>query len=243
VPPPQPAGFALCGRCQLLTTGSPETCFNCGRTALPMPARRDRCDVCSRPKARTEACRNPVCGWDDRNFGCIHSVFLRRGSIDRVLKRFKYDGVTGWRPILGRFVIGWLQATPAAVEYDLIVPNPTHINRQPIRHTEEILAAARAEDLLGMWPIDDPADPTVVKEYETTRSVPTGGTNWHLKKWAADELWDAVKVSHPERTEGKKVLLFDDITTTCHQLRVVAGLLLRDGRAATVDCLVMARSS
>jgi predicted amidophosphoribosyltransferase len=231
----------MCRRCPLLSTATPSVCLTCARATLQVPL--ERCQVCSHPTPAGEPCRNPVCHWDDRNFGQIHAVFLRRGSIDRVLKEFKYDGETGWRPILARFLIGWLQATPIAQTYDLIVANPTHKDRQPIRHTEQIIAGAITEDLLGQWPLDNPDDPTLVKPHETEPSVAGPGTNWHSKKQAADQLWHAVDVRHPERTRGRRVLLFDDITTTCHQLRVVAGLLKRDGHAAGVDCLVLARST
>lgn len=216
-------------------------CLTCARATLRVPPAR--CEVCSYPTPAGEQCGNPVCTWANRNFGQVHAVFLRRGSIDRVLKAFKYDGMTGWRPILARFLIGWLQDTPIAQTYDLIVANPTHKDRQPIRHTEQIMAGAIAEDLLGQWPLDDPDDSTLVKMYETDRSVAGQGTNWHSKKRAADQLWQAVNVRHPERVRGRRVLLFDDITTTCHQLRVVAGILRQHGHAAQVDCLVLARST
>ncbi len=77
-------------------------------------------------------------------------------------------------------------------------------------------------------------------KHTETASATSLGTTWHAKKQAADELWSAVSVGHPERVEGKRVLLVDDVTTTLLQLEVLSGVLTRAG-AASVNGLVIAR--
>lgn len=236
-PTPEPLGFPKCAKCPLVSTGDPKTCAICVATSSPL--QRDRCPICCRP-LRGSSCGNPVCGWDDRDVRVVHAISKRTGAIEQVLKRFKYDGKAGWAMILGRIVIGWLEArSDLAGEYDLVTVNPTHPNRSPLRHTELILEAAKTEDQLGWWPLDDPAN-TVLRKHTETASATAYGTTWSAKKQAADELWWAVEVAHPERIQGKTVLVVDDVTTTLLQLNVIAGLLKRAG-AASVDGLVIAR--
>lgn len=236
-PTPEPLGFPKCAKCPLVSTGDPKTCATCVANSSPLQA--DRCPICSRALP-ADRCGNPVCGWDDRHVRAVHAIAKRTGAIEQVLKTFKYGGTTGWAIILGRIVIGWLEATPdLAYQYDLVTVNPTHANRSPLRHTELILEAAKTEDQLDRWPLDDPDD-TVLRKHTETASATAYGTTWRAKKQAADELWQAVDVAHRERVEGKTVLLVDDVTTTLLQLNVIAGLLKRAG-AAEVDGLVIAR--
>ena len=79
-----------------------------------------------------------------------------------------------------------------------------------------------------------------MKHTETTRST-SGTPNWSDKRDAANELWEAVSVEHPERVARKDILVIDDATTTLHQINVIAGILKRAG-AEHVDGLVIARS-
>lgn len=236
-PTPEPLGFPRCAKCPLVSTGDPRTCATCVASSSPLQA--DRCPVCCRGLSGSP-CGNPVCGWDDRHVRAVHAIAKRTGAIEQVLKNFKYDGKAGWAMILGRIVIGWLESKPdLADQYDLVTVNPTHVNRSPLRHTELILDAAKTEDQLGWWPLDDPGD-TALRKHNETASATAYGTTWRAKKQAADELWGAVDVAHPDRIEGKTVLVVDDVTTTLLQLNVIAGLLKRVG-AADVDGLVIAR--
>lgn len=180
-----------------------------------------------------------MCGWDDRSVDVVHAIALKTGAIDRVLRSLKYnDGQAGWSVIVGRLVVGWLEANVPDDYYGLIVANPTHADRAPVRHTEAILEAARREDLHGRWPFDDEIHPTLIKVHPTTASA-TG--TWRAKKAAADELRWAVNVQHPERVEGQRVLVVDDVTTTLLQLNMIADILLGAG-AAAVEGLVIARA-
>jgi predicted amidophosphoribosyltransferase len=234
---PEPLGFPKCGKCPLVSTGAPKTCATCVASSSPLQS--NRCPICCRA-LHEGPCGNPVCGWDDRDVRVVYAIAKRTGAIENVLKKFKYDGKAGWAMILGRIVIGWLEANPdLAYQFDVITVNPTHADRSPLRHTELILEAAKTEDQLGWWPLDDPND-TVLRKHDKTASVTAYGTTWRAKKQAADELCWAVDVAHPERVEGKTVLVVDDVTTTLLQLNVIAGLLKGAG-AAEVDGLVIAR--
>lgn len=234
---PTPAGFPKCAKCPLLSSGDPQTCVLCVAQASPLHA--VRCPTCCRSTGDSP-CGNPVCNWDDRDIGIVSAICKRTDPIESILKRFKYDGEDGWALILGRIVLGWLEVrTDLSETYDLITVNPTHEDRQPLRHTEMILEIAQLEDQLGRWPLDDHSDTALVKHTET-ESATAYGTNWHAKKAAADALRWAVSVAHPERVAGKRILVVDDVTTTLLQMNVIAGILVGAG-ALSVDGLVIAR--
>lgn len=234
---PSPAGFPKCATCALLGSGAPKTCVLC--VARSAPLNRRRCPTCCRSLA-PGPCLNPVCNWANRDIGTVYAISRRTDPIEGILKRFKYAGEAGWAPVLGRIIVGWLEVrTDVSYDYDLVTVNPTHAARQPLRHTELILQAAKREDQLGWWPLDDPNDTALVKRYATA-SATTYGTSWHQKKRSADELWGAVDVAHPSRVADGRILVVDDVTTTLLQLNVVAGILKAAG-AVAVDGLVIAR--
>ena len=198
--------------------------------------------MCSVPLARAgAACSNIVCGWDHRHVDAVHALCRRTSAVRTVIERFKYTpGHGGWASILGRAVLGWLELHASPDDYGLIVANPTVATPTPIRHTEAILAVARREDWTSAWPWDDPRSPALVKDVVTTASA-APGAKWKAKQAAAEQLWSALRVAHPERVTGASVLVIDDVTTTLLQLRVVAGVLKRAG-ARRVEGLVLARS-
>lgn len=143
----------------------------------------------------------------------------------------------GWATILGRLVTAWLTEAERHRNYDLVLVNPTHAGRVP-RHMEAVLEAARSEDTLDQVPYDDPRDPTWVKYLETTSSRAKA---WQAKKWAAEELYDAIRIEHPQRVAGSRALVVDDLTTTLHQQNVLADILRTTG-AVDVEGLVIARA-
>jgi predicted amidophosphoribosyltransferase len=164
----------------------------------------------------------------------VHAICRKTGPIDVVLKRYKYaDKLTGWAVILGRLVLGWMEANLAPNAYDMIVANPTAPGRA-VHHTEEILEAAKREDLANAWPIYPRG---LVKTGDTSSSA-TG--SWRMKWDAAREL-EAVVVPAPGTSISGRILVFDDIATTCAQMEVLARLLTGWG-ATEVDGLVIART-
>lgn len=232
---PLPAGFPKCKTCSLLQTATPAICASC--VSSTVPTRNWRCSVCSRRLANgDDECGNPICGWPDRSFGKIFAIYPKTGAVDRVIKLLKYDGRMGWAMILGRLVLGWLQANIDHTEYDFIVANPTHSDRS-VRHTEAVLEAADREDLADEWPLSPYG---LVKAQPTSQSG-GAGANWKTKWEAAKELESVVHPAYDGMYSGARVLVFDDVTTICGQMQIL-GLLLRSWGAVHVDGLVIART-
>ena len=138
--------------------------------------------------------------------------------------------------IFGRLVLGWLDDNLDPDEYDAIIANPTEPTR-PVRHTELILEAAAKEDLEDIWPIY----PDALQKASPTTQSGQSGARWRAKWDAAQELEGVVTAAEWIDFSHMRVLIFDDIATTCSQFQVLGGMLTRWG-ASHVDGLVIART-
>ncbi|WNI19219.1 ComF family protein [Actinacidiphila sp. ITFR-21] len=121
-------------------------------------------------------------------------------------------------------------------DIDLIVGNPTAADRDPFQHIEAIMQAASTEDTRASWPLDDPLNPVLIKQYETPKSATR---SWQEKIAAAKEHAEALALKGD--VTGKRILLVDDVFTTGAQFFTVAKFLRQSGLAAEVRGLVLAR--
>jgi len=141
--------------------------------------------------------------------------------------------------IFGRILVGWLDADASGAEPDLIVANPTYLapGATGPGHTEAVLVAAEREDTARHWrfAVDPPA---ILKIRQTQKSA---GASASAKRTAARELRQALRVTDAARTEGKDVLVYDDVCTTGSHLNAVADCLMTEGHAARVEGIVLAR--
>lgn len=165
---------------------------------------------------------------------------MHKGKFRENLKLFKEQGKTGWGIIFARMLIGYLEThrNPSAV--DIIIANPSNPGREHI----DLVFRRAAEFYSGnRWKFDSTEDPAITKEQETTRSkiILPQGNKREKKKQAAIEHAKALVLKHPERIAGKKVVVYDDICTTCHQLNEVAFRLKDEWDAMKVYGIVLAR--
>lgn len=203
------------------------------------------CPVCTREMSEPNAtCGNPLCTTESRAIDRIAAVAVKTGPIDAQIKRLKYEAKVGWATIFGRIVLGYLDQHRTPSDFDLIVANPTYVGpgaTRTVRHTELVIEAAAEEDLLGRWPFDTAEPRAVVKRGPTPPSA-APGTNYWSKVAAADALLEVLDVPEPARTRGRRVLVYDDVCTTGHQLDRVARVLRDKGGAERVEGLVLART-
>jgi predicted amidophosphoribosyltransferase len=143
--------------------------------------------------------------------------------------------------IFARLLVGWLEANAAHDLPDLIVAHPTytHPAHDRLGHIEKIIVAASIEDYEGHWRFDAGSPPAIIKTRATEKSA---GQTAAAKRAAAAELRAALAIPNPDRTQGRHILVFDDVCTTGSQLNAVADSLLAEGRAARVRALVLARA-
>jgi predicted amidophosphoribosyltransferase len=240
---PAPAGIGNCSKCPYLETGTAAICYRCARDTIePLADFHRRCAVCDLPLKQDGSCGNPLCSWDDRGFDWNFAIAMRSGVLETAINAFKYEGRWGWRSIFGRVLVGFLDEESRNFEdFDLIVASPTYLEVGGDRqydHTREVIRAA-AEEAGDRWPFDIADPPAIVKTEATTRFV---GKRWRGRKELAEtELRHALSIPDRARTEGKDILVYDDVFTDGFTLREVALCLRNEGRAARVCGVSLSR--
>jgi predicted amidophosphoribosyltransferase len=202
--------------------------------------------VCSQSLGPGGSCPNELCRSPRRRIGRIQAIGYQTGPLRQAINSYKYRGARCWSLVFGRLLLAWLDEAMAGDRPDLIVANPSFLGPggQLFAHTEAVLDAAAAAvaarpDALPRWPFDTAGPRAVVKTAATPRSA--DGEAWS-KRAAAAELRGTLRVPEPVRTEGRFVLVYDDVCTTGGQLDAVAACLLEDGGAARVEGIVLARA-
>jgi predicted amidophosphoribosyltransferase len=240
LPAGEPPGFPECAACPYWRTGPAHICVACATRTLEAIAAR-ACPVCSQRLEGDSNCRNSLCRDPNRRIEHIDAIAYHSGPLQDKIHRYKYDGRTGWSLIFGRLVVGWLEEHAAGDPPDLIVANPTYVSpgQQRLGHIEQIIAAAATADYDRRWRFDVQVPAAIIKTQPTDRSA---GRSSAEKRITAAAIREVLAIPDPARTAGRRILLFDDVCTTGSQLDAVADCLLREGRAARVRALVLARA-
>jgi predicted amidophosphoribosyltransferase len=188
-----------------------------------------RCRICDHPLTDTE-CKNPPCSMSQRYFGWNSAVTLKSGSIDKVLKAYKYaDKPTAWMHIFGRILLGHLNSrSELFTQFDLVIPSPTFVGNPPARtwdHTAAVIQSAA--EMTSPWPFYTDSPPVIRK----TKSTPSmAGMKYKQRRENAEgSIREALEVTRPEVVDGKKVLVYDDVFTDGLTLREIARALGRSG--------------
>lgn len=234
-----PARFPGCPSCAYLSGGPPALCLDCA-SATFTTIDRDACPVCSQ-RTVLGRCGNELCRDPRRRISRIRAIAYHDGDLRSKIITYKYKDKPGWGTIFGRLLLGWLERNAHSERPDLIVANPSYRGPtgQGFGHTEQVITAADREDVLGVWPFDVHDPRALVKTRRTTRSAHTPLTS---KVEAAKEHRAAIVVPDRARIEGRHILLYDDVCTSAHQLDEVAGLLVDECGATSVEAVVLTRA-
>ena len=225
--------FPSCGTCPYVNPGHWSICYWCAYEQLVTIA--DPCPICAQER-RGKSCRNWLCvaDPDDRYIDGIEAITLHQAPLEGVVKRYKYLDQAGWAVIFARLLVGHLELGWSTRPVDLIVANPPSPSRD---HITRVLQLAALADITRSWPFDLPSDPAIIKNTDTPQSA---GQNFVGKRDAARAHGQALEIRHPERVDGKRIIIYDDICTTGLQLNEVARRL-REWGAASVHGVVLAR--
>lgn len=236
--PKDKLNFPDCPRCPYVQHGSWSICSAC--VSEQHPAIENPCPLCSQEKS-ANSCSNYLCQNDEqRHFENIYAITMHKGKLRDKLKLFKEHGKTGWGIIFARMLIGYLETNRNPNAVDIIIANPSNPGREHI----DLVFRRAAEFYSGnRWKFDSTEDPAITKEQETTRSRTTlsQDNRWEIKKQAAKEHAEALELKHPDRIAGRRVVVYDDICTTGHQLNEVARRLKDEWGALKVYGIVLAR--
>jgi predicted amidophosphoribosyltransferase len=167
---------------------------------------------------------------------------MRDGELERVLGRYKFEGKHGWGVIFARVLVGFLEENQDLFrDFDLIVASPTFIDsEQPFDHTRRVIELAHVESR-GEWPFDVGAETKAIIKSARTPKM-TKQSSWKKRdEIAVNDLRKALSVPDPKRTDGKQILVYDDVFTDGHTLDEVARCLRLQGEAADVCGVTLTR--
>jgi len=232
----------------------PPSCYGCGcPTDLPRfcgacdtriaQPRSPLCTICGVPFRTRDGADHPcsrclahlphfgrarACAIYDGNDTVARTSTTGSEPLKAVLQRYKYNRDVSLAPTLGALLAR--RAPLAAAAYDVIIPVPLHISRLRWRGFNQAHLLAR--HLPGQGVIDP---------YSSTRIRPTRPQVDLRESERRRNVAGAFRVTRPERIDGQRILLVDDVLTTGATVDECAGALRRAG-ARSVDVLVLARA-
>lgn len=145
-----------------------------------------------------------------------------------VLQRYKYNRDVSLAPVLGALLRQRAPLSPSA--YDVIIPVPLHISRLRWRGFNQAQLLAQHV-----------ADGSAIDPYSLTRVRPTRPQVDLHESERRRNVAGAFRVTRPQRIDGQRILLIDDVYTTGATVDECSYALLRAG-ARSVDVLVLARA-
>ena len=200
-----------------------------------------KCVFCSRVLDKTDEgwCDNctealPYADNNGRQDGeifdfCVSPLYYT-GLVRRSILRYKFRGASHYAAVYGKFLAESIQESPD-IKYDVISWVPLSDNRERSRGYDQAMLLALATAL----ELDDVAVETLKKPHDVQAQSDLGD-----KAERSANISGAFEASDPEIIVGKRVLLIDDVVTTCSTLDECARVLLNAG-ASGVMCAALAR--
>jgi len=160
---------------------------------------------------------------------CIAPLYYT-DVVRRSILRYKFRGASHLAPVYAKLLAECIREYPE-LNYDIISWVPLSEKRERSRGYDQakLLASATALEL------DDVATPTLIKTRDVKAQSELGD-----KAQRSKNISGAYEASDLQIIAGKRVLLIDDIITTCATLDECARVLLEAG-ATCVICAVLAR--
>lgn len=214
----------FCPTCAASLQRVPEpVCACCGQTLLSKAA-----NLCAECQVQ-----------ESRGFEALRSAYLFEGAMRQAIHRFKYEGKTALAEPLAEHLWQFLQlsSTRNTIDFaqiELLTPVPLHAWRRYRRGYNQSELLARELSKLSHIPFA----PLVRRVRYTLPQVELGAD--HRKTNVQDAFALDAKSFKQHASEGKSVLLIDDVCTTGSTLRECAQVLKNAG-AANVFAITLAR--
>jgi len=160
---------------------------------------------------------------------CISPLYYTN-VVRRSILRYKFKGASHYADVYSKLLAECIRECPD-VNYDIISWVPLSSKRERKRGYDQAMLLAMATAL----ELDDIAVETLKKPRDVRAQSELGD-----KKERCANISGAYEISDIEIISGKRILLIDDVVTTCSTLSECAGVLLSAG-AAGVVCAALAR--
>lgn len=205
-------------------------CAACRGRLKPLP--EEACGICARPllaHALPEGFLCALCREHPPGFDRLLALWSYEPPLDKVVQALKFRRLDYLGSHLAKVLAEELGSDLAGCE--AIVPVPLHWRRRLTRgyNQAERIALPLARSL-GL-----PMIPGLVRRRATPPQSRLG------RKERLANLRRAFRVRHPERLQGRHLLLLDDVATTGATLDAAATVLKKAG-AATVTAVVAGRT-
>jgi len=202
----------------------PPKCVFCGRVLSK--ADDGWCDKCieTLPYAENHGRQ------DGEIFDFCVSPLYYVDNVRRSILQYKFKGAVNYAPVFGKILADCIRECPD-LNYDIISWVPLSGKRERSRGYDQAMLLAQATAL----ELDDVAVETLKKPHEVRAQSELGD-----RAERSRNISGAYIASDPEIVSGKRVLLIDDIVTTCSTLDECAGILKEAG-ATGVVCAALAR--
>jgi len=160
---------------------------------------------------------------------CVSPLYYT-GVVRRSILRYKFKGASHYADVYGKFLAECIRENPE-LKYDIISWVPLSGKRERKRGYDQAMLLALSTALS----LDDVAVETLEKPVDVQAQSELGD-----RAQRSANISGAFVASDPEIIAGKRVLLIDDVVTTCSTLDECAKILLSAG-ASGVVCAALAR--
>ena len=160
---------------------------------------------------------------------CVSPLYYT-GVVRRSILRYKFKGASHYADVYGKFLAECIRENPE-LKYDIISWVPLSGKRERKRGYDQAMLLALSTALS----LDDVAVETLKKPVDVQAQSELGD-----RAQRSANISGAFVASDPEIIAGKRVLLIDDVVTTCSTLDECAKILLSAG-ASGVVCAALAR--
>ena len=161
---------------------------------------------------------------------CISALYYT-GVVRRSILRYKFGGTPHYADVYSRLLADTIRNCPDA-NYDIISWVPLSKKRERKRGYDQAMLLAMATALQ----LEEIAVETLEKALDMQAQSELGD-----KTERSENISGAYTIIDPELVAGKRILLIDDVVTTCSTLDECAKVLLAAG-ASGVICATLARS-
>jgi len=159
---------------------------------------------------------------------CVSPLYYT-DVVRRSILRYKFKGASHYAEVYGRFLAECISENPD-IDYDIISWVPLSDKRERSRGYDQAMLLAMATAL----ELNDIAVETLKKTLDVQAQSELGD-----KAERSANISGAYVASDAELINGKRILLIDDVVTTCSTLDECTKVLLTAG-AAGVVCAVLA---